>query len=108
MQELEPFGLQFVRQHIDAREITAGVGEAADETEPDWIVADQKHRGGLRGGCFGRECRRRASGGDNYGGLVGQLARHVRQMIDSVFCPAVDDRDVSALNKSDLFEALTE
>src|SRR5262245_53731038 len=104
MQELQPFGLKFIRKHIDARKISARVGEAADETKPDWIVADQKYDGDLRDGSFGRECRRRASGGDDHGRLVGQLARHVRQTIDTVFCPAIDDRDVLALDKSDLFD----
>ena len=30
MQQLQPFGLQLIREHIDAREITAGTGEATD------------------------------------------------------------------------------
>jgi hypothetical protein len=40
--------------------------------------------------------------------LPGQLARHLRQTIYSILGPAVDDRDVLALDKSDLFQALAE
>jgi hypothetical protein len=122
MQELQPFGLQLVREHVDrssaspkasppsapaAREITAGTGEAADKTEPNGIVANQKYDG-FRGRFFGGQCRRRASSCNNHGRLLGQLACHVRQTIDPVFRPAVDDRDVLAFNNSDLFEALAE
>jgi hypothetical protein len=108
MQELQPLSLQFVGQHIDPREIAAGAGQAGDETEPGRVFADQKYDGDGRGGGFGRECCRRASSSDDHGGLLGQLARHLRQTIDSIFRPAVDDRDVLALDKSDLFQALAE
>jgi hypothetical protein len=108
MQQLQPFGLQLIREHIDARKITAGTGDAADKTEPNWIVANQKHDGDLPGRFFGGECRRRASGCNDHGRLLGQLACHVRQTIDTVFRPAVDNHDVLALDNSDLFEALAE
>src|SRR5262245_2164759 len=48
------------------------------------------------------------SAGDDHGSLPGQLARHLRQTIDSTFGPAVDDRDVLTLDESDLFQALAE
>src|SRR5262249_32756651 len=48
------------------------------------------------------------SAGDDHGSLPGQLARHLRQTIDSTFGPAVADRDVLTLDESDLFQALAE
>ena len=99
VQELQTLGLQFVGQHVDPCEITAGPGEAGDKTEPGRVFADEKNDGDDRGGRFGRECRRRASGGDDHGSLPGQLARHIGQTIDSIFGPAVNDRDVLALDE---------
>ena len=49
-----------------------------------------------------------ASGSDNDRSLPGQLARYLRQTIDSIFGPAVKDRDVLALNESDFFQPLAE
>src|SRR5262249_12996441 len=66
VQELQPLGLQFVGQHIDPREIVAGAGEAGDETELDWVFANDEYDRDGRCCSFGRERMNCAAGRDDH------------------------------------------
>ena len=106
-QEFKPLRLQLVGVQIDAGEIAAGPGEAADKAEPGRVFADQKNDRYRRGRRLGRERGGRAARCDNHSGLSpDQLGRHLRQAIDPVLGPTVQDRHVLAFGKIHFFQAL--
>src|SRR5262245_40373717 len=109
MQEFQPFRLELVGEHVDASEVAARPGEAADKTEPDGILSDQENDGNRCGSRFGGERCSRASRRDNQGSLpADQLGCHLCQTIEMILRPSVDDRHIPALCKSDLFQTLAE
>src|SRR3954451_4061738 len=108
MQQLQPLCLQLVGEQIDPGEIAAWAGEAADETQSGGVFSYKKYDWNRRSGCFGRQRRARPSRRDNYRGLSAhQLSSYVRQMVQSIFRPAVGDCDVLTFGKAEFFEALT-
>jgi len=109
MEQLQPFCLQLIGQQIDTGEIAARPREAADKTEPDRVFADQEYNGNSRGRRLGRKRRGRASGRDNDASLTAdQIGRELRQAIDAILRPAINDGHVFTFGKAELFQALAE
>src|SRR5262249_22204321 len=103
------FCLQLIGQQIDTGEIAARPREAADKTEPDRVFADQEYDGNSRGRRLGRKRRGRASGRDNDANLTAdQIVRELREAIDAILRPAINDGHVFTFGKADLFQALAE
>ena len=82
-------------------------GEAGDETNFDWVIADaedDRDRGGCR---LGSQRRRRAACDDHGDPPANQFGRQLGQSIDLIIGPPVFDRDVLTLDIAGILQALT-
>src|SRR5262249_47371414 len=88
--------------------VAAGMIEAGDEAEPDWVgtyTEDNRNRVG-RG--FGGEGRRRAAWRCDDGHLaMDKVCGHTRQAIELILRPAIFDRNVATLDEAGFAQALT-
>ena len=98
-QQLQPLGRQLGDEKIDARQIAARPGEAGDKSELDRVLADAEDDRDRRGGRLGRKRRGEASADDHRDPAADQIGRQRRQPNELILGPAVDDRDVLALDK---------
>ena len=106
-QEFEPLRYQFAEQEIDTGQVAPRSGEAGHQSKLDGIFGDQEHDrndGGRGLGCDGWSGA--TMRGDERDPLANQLGRQCRQAVELVLGPAVFDRDVLALDKARLLEAL--
>ena len=100
---------QLANEKIDTRQVAARPRKAGDKTKPDRVVGDAEDDGDRRGCRLGRERHSGASGRDNDGSLpADQLGRQLRQAIEAILRPAIDDGHVFTFGKSELFQALAE
>ena len=66
MQQSQPLGHNLLEENIDPGCITAGVGEAGNEPQLDWVFADAEYDWDRRDRSFGGErCRDAAGNGDD-------------------------------------------
>ena len=108
-QKFQPFCRQLADEKIDARQVAARPGEAGDETKPDRVFGDAEDDRNRRGCCFGRERRSGPPLATMTRDLpANQVGRQLRQPIESALRPAVDDRNVLALDVAGFLQALAE
>jgi hypothetical protein len=100
MQNKEAFGIEFGREHGDAGDGAAGMGEARCEPGDDWIFADKgsDNRHG-RGGMLHGSDRRPAHGDYRVGPRRGESTCEARQFLP---WPGLDIQDeiVASANPS--------
>src|SRR5262249_1458313 len=103
----QPLCRQLALEKIDAGQVAARPGEACDKTEPDRVFVDVEDDGD-RGGCgLSRHRRSGAAGRDDHGHLAAhRFGGERRQPIELSLGPAVFDRQILALNITDLLQAL--
>src|SRR5262249_20191543 len=108
MKERQLLRDQFGIEKIDPRQVAARPGEACDEAEPHWIVADEEEDRGCRGCRLCRQCGGGTSTHEHHGDLpANQVSHQFRHLIDFIFCPAVDDRYVVTFHVTGFCEPLT-
>jgi len=114
------FGQQFAQQletlwphldiHIgDASEVAAGSVEAFDKTDRNRVDRCRKDDRNGRRRRLGRQCRRAAA--PRYDHLyltANQFGRKRRKSAVLIFCPAIFDDDVLALDIAFIFQPLSE
>jgi hypothetical protein len=106
-QEFEPFCCQFASEPIDACQVAARPREAGDKTRVDWVFSANENNRDYHGCGLDRECG--SSGCGNHGNLAAnQFGSQRRQSIDLIVGPAIFDRDIVALDKAGLLQALVE
>jgi hypothetical protein len=106
-QQLELFRAEFHVQDARAGEIAPGPTEAGDEPYLNWINADTEDNRHGRCRRLGRQRSRRAGGDYDTHPTAHKVGRARRQAI-ILAIPAVLDRDIAAIVKARLAQALTE
>src|SRR5262249_1090128 len=107
MQEFQPLRRQFTADKVDACRVAARPWDASDEPELDWVFGEDEDNGDRRGRRLG--CKRRSVAAcDDYRNLsANQFERQLLQPVVFALGPAVFDRNVFALDKAGLLQALT-
>jgi len=106
-QKFEPLCCQFAPEPIDACQIAARPGKAGDKTQLDRVFAADENDGDRRGCGLDRECSR-SGGGDHSNTATNEIGRQRWQSIGLIVGPAIFDRDVLAIDKARLLQALVE
>jgi hypothetical protein len=98
---------QLTRKKIDTCEVAARTSEAGDKTELDRVIADNEDDRDCAGCFLDREGHSRAAHRDDHCHVAAhEFGSRSVQPIDTVFRPAVFDRDVLALDITDFLQAL--
>ena len=106
-QEFQPFCRQFNSEKTDPCQIAFRSGEAGDKTVLHRVVANTEDDRDRRGCRFGRQRRSHTLGYCDHGDLpANQIGRQLRQPMDLILGPAVQDRNVLALDIAGVFQAL--
>jgi len=104
--EFQPLRRQLGSDKIDSSQVAARMGKADNKVLLHWVITDREDNGDRRGRglrCIGR---RIAAGGNDANPPPNQISRQLRQAIELIVGPAVDNRDVLALNEACVLEAL--
>src|SRR5262249_26298193 len=106
MQQFQSLCYQLVNEKIDTRRVSAGPGEAGDETKSDRVFASGKDYGDRCGCRLGGECSGRRCGRNHGDTPANQVSRKFRQSFELTVSPAQFKRNVLAFDVSGLPEAL--
>src|SRR5262245_36670546 len=105
-QEFQPLCCQLGRENTDAGEVATRPGEARNKTNADRVITGYEDDWDCRRCRLGCEYGRCTDRSDHGNLSANQIGRQLRQSIKLVLGPAVDDRDVLALDITGLFQAL--
>src|SRR5690349_1940081 len=109
MQQAELLGAKLAsRKYADTCDICAGAIEPFYQSRLDWVVAADKNDRNCA--CRRLRCQRSRGGRPDQNGdvITYQIGSQFRQSLVVAFCPSGLDSDVSAVNKSAVFETLLE
>ena len=107
MKQPEPLGSNHVVQSGDAGDVSPRPGEVGDEAGLDWIESDGENDWYCRGGR-GRAQRWIAGCGDDSHPTADEIIYQSRQLCIVSARPAVFDRDILAVDVTDLGQAIAE
>ena len=109
MQQLQTLRSYLHIQVGHAGDVATGFVEAGDKSDRNRVDCCRENDWDGRSRRLGRHCRRGAATRYNHIHLtVNQFSRKCRKSIVLVFCPAIFDRDVLALDIPCLFQPLPE